>query len=167
MTTKAEQFKAAFQDSTEIVDVTPPSGHTYQFKKPSKFALLFRMGSLPQMAASNAVEKWTEAGVLKAAEAGDPEVLKLAKIAFDIRDMVLELSHSPKLVVGEADGSKDELSTDYVPDDDLAYLMAWVRAGGDASKLLATFPGGPGQNAMASENRKGRRAKAKRAGGSK
>lgn len=166
MITKAEQFKKAFEEGSEIVDVTPPSGLTYQFKKPSKFGLLFRMGALPQAAASGAVTAWTEAGVLKAAQEGDPEILKLAKIAFDVRDMVLELSYSPKLVVGEADASKDELSTDHVSDDDLAYFMAWVQAGGDASKLLATFPGGPGQDSLARANRKERRAKAKRSGGS-
>lgn len=161
--TRAEQIKAAHaKRQDEIVEVFPPSGETYLFRKPSKFRLLFHMGSLPQSAASDAVGKWTEAGIMKAAEEGDPEVLKLAQTMFDLRDFILDLSHSPKLVVGVADASKDELSTDDVPDDDLAYFLAWAQAGGDASKLLARFSGGPGSGAVAGNNRKERRTAAKR-----
>lgn len=146
---------------TEIVDVTGPSGFVYKFKKPSKTGMLFGMGRLPQIAASGAVQKWTDDGLIEAIKEGDPEATGLAKSVFDLRDRVLSLSHSPKIVLGDADASKDEVSSDDVPDEDLAYFLQWVAAGGEESSMLGTFPRRSPKRPMAGANRKKRRAAAK------
>lgn len=161
--TAAERIRKSIEARNErvIVDVTVPSGDVYQFEKPSKLSMLFGLGELPQFAASEAVGKWTEDGIIKSIEEGDTDVIKIAQTAFTIRDKVLALSYSPKLVIGKADESKDELSTDLIPDEDLTYLFRWVQAGGDVSLMLNTFPEQPQQHALASSSRKGRGAKTK------
>jgi hypothetical protein len=165
--TAAERYRAvAKQEEAEIVDVIPPSGFVFKFRKPSAFTMLFGLGELPQFAASEAARRWTTEGVLKPGDGDDPEVLKVAKMLFEMRDMVLELSHSPKLVLGKANEANDELSTDDVADTDLAYLLAWFQAGGDTSKLLVTFPRESPEHADAGPNRKERRAAAKHSSGS-
>lgn len=165
--TAAERFRQHIESTKEavIVDVIAPSGFTYKFREPSKFGLLFRLGKLPQSAASGAAEKWTEAGIIKGIEDGDPDTMQLANAAFSTRDQVLALSYSPKWVVGNADASKDEISTDDIPDADIAYCFQWVQSGGDASLMLNTFPVGSQPNVMAQPNRKERRTKAKQARG--
>lgn len=169
MTTAAERYLQKVQKHPpELVDVTLPSGGVITMQKPGKFGLLFGIGRLPQQAASMAVEKWAEQGIIEAVEEGDEQALTatmdMVEIALKARDRVLELSHSPKLVIGKADPAKNEVSTDNVPDDDLAYLLKWVQTGGDVSLMLDTFPEEPYPGAMASVNRKGRRAAAKRSG---
>ena len=161
--TAAERIRKSIEARNErvIVDVTVPSGDVYQFEKPSKLSMLFGLGELPQFAASEAVGKWTADGIIKSIEEGDTDVIKIAQTAFTIRDKVLALSYSPKLVIGKADESKDELSTDLIPDEDLTYLFRWVQAGGDVSLMLNTFPEQPQQHALASSSRKGRGAKTK------
>lgn len=156
--TAAERIRKSIEARNErvIVDVTVPSGDVYQFEKPSKLSMLFGLGELPQFAASEAVGKWTEEGIVKSIEEGDTDVIKIAQTAFTIRDKVLALSHSPKLVIGKADESKDELSTDVIPDEDLTYLFRWVQAGGDVSLMLGNFPEQPQQHALASSSRKKR-----------
>lgn len=163
--TAAERFRQHIESTKEavIVDVLAPSGFIYKFREPSKFGMLFRLGKLPQSTASAAAEKWTEAGIIKGIEQGDPDTMQLANAAFSTRDQVLALSYSPKWVVGNADPAKDEISTDDIPDADIAYCFQWVQAGGDMSLMLNTFPGGPQSNAVAQSNRKERRAKAKQA----
>lgn len=156
--TAAERIRKSIEARNErvIVDVTVPSGDVYQFEKPSKLSMLFGLGDLPQYAASEAVGKWTEEGIIKGVEDGNADVLKLAKAAFTIRDKVLALSYSPKLVMGQADESKDELSTDVIPDEDLTYLFRWVQAGGEVSLMLDTFPAQPQQHSLAVASRKKR-----------
>lgn len=160
--TAAERIRKSIESrkQVEIVDVTVPSGDIYTFKKPSKLSMLFGLGELPQFAASEAVGKWTEDGIIKGVENGDADVIKLAQAAFNIRDKVLDLSVSPKIVVGKADEKKNELSTDVIPDDDLTYLFRWVQAGGDTSLMLNTFPEKSQQRSMASASRKKRGATA-------
>jgi hypothetical protein len=158
--TRAQEYLAHRQEA-DLVEITLPSSKVFVFEKPSKFGMLFGMGQLPQFAASGAVQKWTEEGIVKGIQDGDADTLKLAQVAFTTRDRVLALSHSPKLVVGVADPAKDELSTDDVSDDDLTYLFKWVQAGGDESMMLDTFPNGQQQRPVARPNRKARRAKAK------
>lgn len=87
-----------------IVDVRVPSGFVFKFEKPSKFSMLFASGSLPQAAVAEAVNEWQKDGVFKPtdAEGGESNQLKIVKTALDMRDRVLRLSHSPKLVVGPA-----------------------------------------------------------------
>ncbi len=166
--TAAEKFRqhmAARKGEVEIVTLTgAPSGFPYQFTKPSKFALLFGMGQLPQFAASEAVGKWTEEGIVQGITEGDADTLKLAQVAFTTRDRVLALSYSPKWVVGPANVAHDEISTDDIPDDDLTYAFRWVQAGGDESLMLSTFPQGSQQRPLASASRSKVRTKAKPAG---
>lgn len=165
--TAAEKFRRHMESrkgEVEIVTLTgAPSGFPYQFEKPSKFALLFGMGQLPQFAASEAVGKWTEEGIIKGLEGGDTDTLKLAQVAFTTRDRVLALSHSPKWVVGPANPANDEISTDDIPDDDLTYAFRWVQSGGDESLMLSTFPGGQQLDTLAVASRRKVRSKAKSA----
>ncbi len=162
--TQAEQF-ARFMESRKgeaaIVDVLAPSGFVYKFEKPSKFALIFGAGKLPQVAASGAVTDWTEAGIVKAIQEGNPDILKIAQEAFTTRDKVLALSHSPKWVIGKADPAKNEISTDDIPDEDIDYCLKWVQAGGDVSMMLKTFPQGSQPSPVVKPNRKARRAASK------
>lgn len=165
--TAAERFRQHIESTKEavIVDVLAPSGFTYKFEKPSRFSSLCITGKLPQISASGAAEKWTEAGIMKAVAAGDPDMMEIANTAFNIRDRVLALSHSPKWVIGPADPTKDEISTNEVPDEDATYLFQWVQAGGDVSSMLNNFPQGSQPNTMAQPNRKERRTKAKQTRG--
>jgi hypothetical protein len=164
--TRAQQYlQQPAPADVEIVDITAPSGRLYAFEKPSKTKIMFRLGDLPQFLASSAVERWSEDQVLKNLESSGTDMMKMFKASIGLRDFVLSMSRSPKLVVGNADAEKDELSTDYVPDDDLLYLTRWVLSGGEAGEVPVTFPGGePGNSTAAQPNRKNRRAKAKQAG---
>ncbi len=160
--TAAERIRKSIESRNEkvIVDVVVPSGDVYKFEKPSKLSMLFGLGELPQYASSEAVGKWTEDGIIKGVESGNADVIKLAQAAFTVRDKVLALSVSPKLVIGKADEKKDELSTDLIPDEDLTYLFRWVQAGGDVSLMLSNFPEQPQQHSLASSSRKKRGAAA-------
>lgn len=169
---KAQQQKAAgaaYLDhikgqKVEIVDVLAPSGFTFKFEKPSKFSMLFGAGQLPLAATNGAVQKWQEEGVGAEGEEGVPEnQVQLIKAALSIRDKVLRLSHTPKLVVGLAQND-NELSTDDVADEDLDYLFKWVAAGGEVSAMLGTFPGGSQPSVMASASRQKQRLKTERFG---
>lgn len=161
--TAAERYRQSLiVDDSEIVDVTVPSGFTFQFHKPSKFAVLFGIGNLPQAAASMAAEKWQQDGLIAEGTAASAiDVEKQLKIALDMRDRVLKLSHSPKIVMGTANESAGEISADDIDSEDLEYLFKWVAAGGDTSLMLATFPGGSSTGSVARPNRKARRAAAK------
>lgn len=141
----------------EIVDVTLPSGFVIKMVKPSKFVLLFRYGRMPQTAANGAVKSWIDQGILKPGEISE-DAQKEIEYGMQIRDRVLELSHSPKLVVGDAIND-NELSTDFLTDEDATYLFAWVQAGGELSASLGKFPRGRKSNVMASANSKGVRHK--------
>lgn len=163
--TAAERFKlhmAGRKDNAPIVDVTAPSGFVYKFRKPSAFAMYFGMGRLPQVAASKAIEQWTEDGIVEAVQAKDPDAIALAEWSLKIREKVLELSESPKLVMGLANPIDDEISTDDVPNDDLAYLFMWVQAGGNESEMLSKFSEQQRTNAVAGTGRGKVRGKAKR-----
>lgn len=158
--TAAERYRQTVNETLEIVDVTTPSGFVFQFQKPSKFAILFRYGRMPQTAANGAVSAWIEQGVIKESDFTPDEAAAIDE-SLRLRDRVLELSHSPKLVVGAADFTKDEMSTDDLSDDDALYLMQWVAAGGDESVLLSMFPGGQRPDPLAKFSRKKRRAASK------
>jgi hypothetical protein len=106
----------------EIIEITAPSGFIFKFKKPSKFALLFIDGELPQ-----------------SAEAFEENQVQLAKKVFNIRDKVLLLSYEPKIVIGKAAGA-NEISTDDITDEDLSYLFKWVAAGGDEAAMKSMIP---------------------------
>jgi hypothetical protein len=145
----------------EIVSVTAPSGFIFQFHKPSKHFITFRIGRLPQNATQKAIRGWQEAAG-EAATSGGPAMPSDAELTamFEIRDYVLDRSYKPKLVVGEA-LNPGELSTDHVSGEDLDFLLRWVAAGGE-SDTASTFPSGQGSGALASASRKGQRNKGKR-----
>jgi hypothetical protein len=148
----------------DLVEVIVPSGNVFLFHRPSRFSMLFHLGKLPEAAASEALAAWQKSGDVEAEEDIAPQTQnqkQLARAAFQLRDKVLELSHTPKLVVGPA--KENELSTDDVADVDLAYLFKWVSAGGDMAIMAATFPLGRQPGPMASSNRKTRRTAAKQA----
>lgn len=144
--------KAALQ----LVEVYPPSGELFIFEKPSKFSMLFGAGQLPLSATNGAIEKWQGDGIMGDEEAAQSNQMQLIKAAMTVRDKVLRLSHTPKLVVGLATND-NELSTDDVDDDDLDYLFKWVAAGGEVSAMLGNFPGGSQPSPLASASRKKQR----------
>lgn len=165
--TAAERFKlhmAGRKDDAPIVDVLAPSGFIYKMRKPSAFAMYFGMGRLPQTASSIAIEQWSEEGILEAVKANDPDVMALAEWSNTIRDKVLELSESPKLVMGAANPLADEVSTNDVPNDDLAYLFMWVQSGGNESEMLSTFPEEARVSALAKSRGRKVRNKTQRTG---
>lgn len=144
----------------DIVSVKAPSGFVFQFLRPSKHFMMFRLGRLPQNATQKAIKGWLEAAgeegeIAKKALPADADVTAI----FEIRDYVLDRSYKPKLVVGEA-RNPGELSTDKVSGEDLDFLLRWVAVGGE-SDMLDRFPGGSGSNALASAAKPKRRAKAK------
>jgi hypothetical protein len=153
---------------TQIVDVRCPSDFVYRFKKPSKFGMLFKAGKLPQAAGSIAVEEWAKTGLNIGGDSDETSLTdqqaELIKTAFEVRDRVLELSYDPKFVIGEAQ-NPNEISTDDVPDDDLAYLYKWVAAGGEMSAMLGTFPQGSQSSPLASASRPKQRETPERDGG--
>lgn len=146
---------------TRIVDVTLPSGNVFKFQKPSRFTVLFQFGQLPTAAVDAAAHRWVEEGVVE----GQPELPADDRNLFEsmvrLRDRILELSHEPKLVMGQGDPTRNELSVDLVSDDDLNYLFEWVAAGGEEGIVLRTFPAGSQPNAVAGNSRSKRRNKAK------
>jgi hypothetical protein len=145
-------------DKAELVEVTVPSGNVFLFEKPSKFGMLFSAGQLPVTAANAAVESWQKDGLLDDTTESQTDQLKLVKTVMDLRDKILKLSHTPKLVVGYTE-RPGELSTDDVTDEDLEYLFKWVSAGGDVSVMLTMFPGGSQPSTLAvASRRKVRRA---------
>jgi len=144
---------------TTIIEVTGPSGFVYKFRKPSKFAALFQLGHLPQSAASEAVEKWIAAGVIKPGE-GDGDAIKNLNAVDQIFDRLLELSFEPKIVIKDPKND-NEVTTGDLPDEDLEFLFKWVAAGGEVSKLLGTFPRKSERGSLASNSRTKQRAKAK------
>ena len=158
--TAAERYRSQTEGrEVEIVDVTVPSGFVFKFEKPSIFTMAFREGRLPQTASNGAVASWIEQGLIKPGEI-DEDKAKQIEEGIKLRDRVLELSREPKLVVGDA-LNDNELSTDDLDEDDAAYLFAWVKAGGNTSLMLNTFPQRPGPGADAGPNRKKRRSAAK------
>jgi hypothetical protein len=162
-----ERFFKQIEGKQDVVDVTAPSGAIYKFRRPSRFGILFKVGHLPQSAASEAADSWREQGVIKEGEetaietANDAEKMRVALL---MRDKVLAMSVEPKLVVGAA-RADNEVSTDEVPDDDLDYLFKWVASGGDTSLMLNTFPEGRKPDTLASANRPKNGNQAKSAGG--
>lgn len=165
--TAADRYRQRSQSNeAEIVDVTVPSGFIFKFQRPSKFSMLFDMGNLPVTAVSSALQSWKADGIGEVDEVeGKQNELKLAEMMFKARDRVLSLSVDPKIVMGVADESKGEISTDHIADTDMAFLFNWVLSGGDAGAMLGTFPAGSQSGSMAQPNRKTRRAKAKRSSG--
>ncbi len=119
----AERYRQTIASrQPEIIDVTAPSGFIFKFQKPSKFALLFN------------------GDMLQLAEPSEENQIQLAKQVFNIRDKVLLLSVDPKIVTGKAKNA-NEISTEDIADDDLAYLFKWVAAAGaDEAAMKSMFP---------------------------
>lgn len=163
------------QEKAPTIEVTVPSGNIFLFRKPSKFALMFRIKNMPASLTEAAIEKWREQGIGNTEE--DAEVLaqeafqngsqedrmRMFEANLTIRDKVLELSVEPKLVLNRTD-NENELCVDDVADEDLGYLFNWVASGGVAP-MLATFPKRSEQDTLASASRKTRQPKAVAVGG--
>ena len=152
-----------------IVDVTVPSGHTFKFQRPSKYAILFRYAQMPQVLASVAASEWIEQGLIK------PEQAEEARSKAESLDQgaellrrVCELSYYPKFVVGDV-LSDDQFSTDWLNDEDTEYLISWVQtagnldamSGGGPGEQLGNFPEDAGSGSLASANRPKRRRASK------
>ena len=137
----------------ELVDVKVPSGFVFKFRKPNALGIVMN-NELPQSVASDAVEEWKKQGVEVAeaeqsTETKEQTQIRIGKKMFEIRDRTLELSYSPKIVIGKANPSKDELSTDEISNEDLTYLFQFIAAGGETSIMLATFSQGREQRVVA------------------
>lgn len=162
MTAESKYAYKQPERTDDLVEVTVPSGNTFLFHKPSKFAVLFTAGNLPQMATSQAVEEWAKEGVIPEGVNGvgiaPADQQTLIKTVFELRDKVLKLCVSPKMVIGKA--QEGEVSTDDIADEDLEYLFKWVAAGGDAAAMAAMFPQGAFAGPVVRPNRKARRTKA-------
>lgn len=160
------RYKAniAKKQQPQLVKVYPPSGELFLFEKPSKFAMLFGAGQLPLAATNGAVEKWQQDGIGSSEDGGEQSQMQLIKAAMTVRDKVLRLSHTPKLVVGAAQND-NELSTDDVDDEDLDYLFQWVAAGGEVSAMLGTFPKRSQPSSLAIASRTRKRNSTKQVGG--
>jgi hypothetical protein len=154
------------EEAVRYVEVPLPSGNVFLMEQPSKFSIIFELESLPAALTEKAMEAWQEQGVGNdeggLQEAGEQfsktasteEKLKVIRTGLRLRDMVLRLSHKPKLVIGKAE-NPGELSTDDVSDDDLAFLFKWAAAGGNASALLASFRNRSAKDPLASAARGG------------
>lgn len=155
----------------KIVDVKVPSGFVFKFTQPNTLGTVLG-GELPQTAANEAVAEWKAQGIgigegetdLNLDELSEEEKIKVGLKAFSIRDKTLELSYSPKIVIGFANPDRDELSTDEIPDEDLAYLFKWVAAGGSGAYMTAMFPQGREQHIISGISGKKLRKARKRNG---
>lgn len=156
----ADEYRAAMKSREEvIVDVHLPSGQIFKFAEfPSVHKNAFGLGRLPQYASNGAVESWVKQGIVEAGDISDDEAVAVNE-GMRLRDLILDHSRVPKLVVGEA--GPGELSTQELSNDDAAYLFEIAQAGGDEGLRLRMFPGRPQSNTLASSNRKDRRAAAK------
>lgn len=156
----AAQYREMMQSRPpEIVIVKVPSGFPFRFQKPNAFGLIFdERAGLPQAAASEAVAAWEEQGVVSSAEDAikDATQIKVEKKILDTVDRVCELSHQPKIVLGEPQNANEIRYTEIAPDD-LKYIYQWVAAGGSAAAMAAMFPERRESNALASASRKKRR----------
>jgi hypothetical protein len=153
-------YLSQVKEETEEIEVT--GGFRWLMKKRGPFSTVFNAARLPQVAASGAVESWTEKGLIKPGEVAEDQVSQL-NYSMSIVDQVIELSVSPKLVLGEP-ANDNEVSVKNVKEQDLAILFTWA-AGGKASDLLAKFSVGSGPDALASAGRKKQRPEAELAGG--
>lgn len=136
----AEYLAYSANQTGNIVDIILPSGFTIQYRKPSKAELLFQTGTLPQTAIANALKGWKqtiETGEVDEQTSEDQKLVEAKVIA--LRDAMLERSHFPKLVLGDAQND-NEFSVKFLSDEDLDYLVQWNLAGGDESVLLSMFP---------------------------
>jgi hypothetical protein len=129
-----------------IIEVVPPSGVIFKFRKPSPLKFVLSNG-LPT---SLAGEMSTKKGARKAAEKVSED--DLIETLIRLRDLVIDLSVEPKLVLGEPSNA-DELSVDEVDDEDLTYFINWVASGGTGGENLATFRDGPEPDAVAESYR--------------
>ena len=139
------------------IEVVAPSGFSFRFHKPSplKFVL---SGGLPTGVSAEMSKKGVKASADKVNE--DDLIETLIKM----RDLLLDLSVEPKLVMGEASNT-EELSVDEVDDEDLTYLINWVASGGVASENLANFRKGPSPDAVAESYREKLREETERTAG--
>jgi hypothetical protein len=141
-----------------VIEVVPPSGVCFKFKKPSPLKFVLTNG-LPTSLAGEMSSKGTKK---KAAEKVSED--ELIDTLIKLRDLLLDLSVEPKLVLGEP-STPEELSVDEVDDEDLNYLINWVASGGAGGENLATFRERPSPDAVAQSYRAQLREETERAAG--
>lgn len=129
-----------------VLEVVPPSGFCFKFHKPSPLKFVLSQGLPNSLSAEMSSAKGRKKSTEKVSE--DDLIDTLMKL----RDLVIDLSVEPKLVLGEAQ-SADELSVDEVDDEDLTYLINWVASGGASGENLATFRDRPKPTAVAESYR--------------
>ena len=146
---------------TEHVEVTLPSGNVFLFEKPSRFSILFQFGRLPQTLANGSFEKWQLGETDNLQPQDSAEMIRLT---VQLTTQMMKLSVNPKLVDAPTT-TPGELWLSDLADEDCEFLLQWVASGGNTAAIAATFPKGWQPGAVASPNRKARRATAKQAGG--
>jgi hypothetical protein len=155
---KYQYKKSAVKREPVIVDVVLPSGNVIQMRKPSKYSVLFGVGSLPTNLTGKTMSTLQEAGTPTIQEAvensSDEEKLELFSSAIKIRDKVLELSVNPRLTLKDT-RKPGELWVQEVDDDDLEFLFRWVTAGGIVSPELESFRTKAQEHAMGGPNLSG------------
>lgn len=157
------------KNKVETAEVELPSGNAVLMQKPSKYAVLFNIQTMPAALTERAIKAWEEKGVGNEVEeaianTSQQDRLKLMEMSMKIRDDVLRLSVEPKIVMGEAK-AENELSVDDIADEDLDFLFKWVASGGNAAAAVATFRGRSKQNAVGKSRGRSVRAKAVATGG--
>ena len=145
----------------KIIDVKAPSGFVYKRFEPCKYTILFDDGNVPQSAATLAVQEWEKQGIIQptdttqpieAQSPASPESESKVNKMMKVRDRVLTDSVDPKLVTGTPKNENEisiEMMMATVPED-VEFLVQFEAAGGDASAMLAMFPKGREQHALAS-----------------
>ena len=144
-----------------VVEVVPPSGFVFKFKKPSPLKFVLSNGLPTSLAGEMSADKEK---VKKAVEKVSED--DLIETLIRLRDLVIDLSVEPKLVLGEP-SDEEELSVDDVEDEDLSYLLNWVASGGAGGENLATFRDRPEPDAVAESYRAELREATKRASGNR
>lgn len=140
-----------------VLEVVAPSGFCFKFHKPSPLKFVLSQG-LPSSISAEMATKGKKKSTEKVSE--DDLIETLLKL----RDLVIDLSVEPKLVLGEP-ASVEELSVDEVDDEDLNFLINWVASGGASGENLATFRDKPKPDAVAESYRSQLREETERASG--
>jgi hypothetical protein len=138
-----------------LVDVDLPTGNIIQMAKPSKYSVLFGMQNIPSSLTDRAVEAWKEKGVGDKGETEaaflenttDAELMLLIKTSMQVRDEVIRLSRTPKLVLVD-EGAAGTMCIFDMDEDDLDFLFQWVASGGTPSPRLASFRQRPEQDVV-------------------
>lgn len=126
------------QTAMQIVKVKCPSGFVFEFYQPTFFGLLVE-GELPEFFAGEILASWKEQGVsyLSKDSESENESESLTDRISKIRKRTIELSHKPKIVIGEPKAG--EVYINDIAKDDLFLLLKWVYSGGSSVMQMESF----------------------------